>query len=356
MHVIHARNVNDAFIKGLTLLKNYGTEQDSRAGKVRVMSTPVTTAYQNPTERVLFHSKRDANPFFHLMEALWMLAGRHDATWLDQFVKDFSSRFAEDDGIQHGAYGYRWRHHFDLEGGGSEDWLPDQLETVIRLLKKNPDDRRIVLTMWDPVADLGQDKRDIPCNTQLYFRVRQTHYERGMSQEAHVGPALDMTVCCRSNDAIWGAYGANAVHFSILQEYVAARIGALVGVYYQMSNNFHAYSDVLDKIELDADPLASSYNGADHGPVTTQLVAYPNAFDHDLECFFGREWSDPAPYSNPFFTYVAVPMRFAYELWRCGAKAEALSRVMAMPPRGDWSWAAQLWMTRRMNIKMRAAL
>lgn len=355
MHVIISRNVNDAFVKGLTLLKEYGEEQNSRAGKVRVMSTPVTTVYQNPTERVLFHSKRDANPFFHLMEALWMLAGRHDATWLDQFVKDFSSRFAEDDGIQHGAYGYRWRNHFDLEGGGSEEWLPDQLETIIKLLKSNPDDRRIVLTMWDPAADLGQSKRDIPCNTHLYFRVRQVHYERGMSQDDRVGPALDMTVCCRSNDAIWGAYGANAVHFSVLQEYVAARVGAVVGAYYQVSNNFHAYADVLDKIELDA-PLSRSYDGADRGPAPTPLVAHPSAFDHDLSLFFGHEWTDVAPYSNPFFAQVAVPMRLAYELWRFGARAGAFSQVRTMPPRCDWRWAAEAWILRRMKLMEQASV
>ena len=40
---------------------------------------------------------------------------------------------------------------------------------------------------------------------------------------------LQMTVHCRSNDIIWGTYGANAVHFSILQEYVAARIGVDLG-------------------------------------------------------------------------------------------------------------------------------
>jgi thymidylate synthase len=54
---------------------------------------------------------------------------------------------------------------------------------------------------------------------------------------------LDLTVLCRSNDVVWGAYGANAVHFSVLQEYLAGRIGVDVGVMYQFSNNYHGYVD-----------------------------------------------------------------------------------------------------------------
>ena len=56
---------------------------------------------------------------------------------------------------------------------------------------------------------------------------------------------------------IWGAYGANAVHMSILLEYMAARIDCAVGTYYQFSNNLHAYVDTLEKvknIEPDYDP------------------------------------------------------------------------------------------------------
>jgi thymidylate synthase len=216
MDVIRARNVNGAYRQGIALLRRKGELQQSRAGEVLVVPNPVTTIYQRPMERVLFDPGRDANPFFHLGEALWMLAGRNDATWLNRFVKDFSSRFAEEDGHQHGAYGFRWRVHFEMEGGGPPSgWFcgPDQLETIIELLKRDPTDRRIVLTMWDPVADLAANKKDIPCNTHAYLRVRQ----QVDPQSVGLMPVLDITVCCRSNDAIWGAYGANAVHFSVLQ-------------------------------------------------------------------------------------------------------------------------------------------
>ena len=75
MKVIHARNVNDAVVKGAELLKAGGLTQDSRAGGTLEYPEPVCTVYERPLERVLFDAIRDANPFFHLMEALWMLAG-----------------------------------------------------------------------------------------------------------------------------------------------------------------------------------------------------------------------------------------------------------------------------------------
>lgn len=198
MHVINARNVQDALLSGLPFLKFKGVKRSSRNGEVLVAEGPVTTEYARPRERVLLLPERDANPFFHLFESLWMLNGNEDVAPLVHYVKRMAT-FSDDGKIFHGAYGHRWQHHFHF----------DQLTLIIRALKANPDDRRCVLQMWDTIADLGWPKRDIPCNTQAYF------------SRDYLG-RLDMTVCCRSNDIIWGAYGANAVHFSMLQEFLAA--------------------------------------------------------------------------------------------------------------------------------------
>ena len=89
-------------------LESCGIWQESRSGKVIEYPEPVMTTYKRPEERVLFYPSRDANPFFHLFEALWMLAGKNDLEYVSRFnsrMKDFS-----DDGkILNGAYGHRWR-------------------------------------------------------------------------------------------------------------------------------------------------------------------------------------------------------------------------------------------------------
>jgi len=341
MRVIEARNVNDAYREGLEFLTRYGVVQESRAGDVLVAPFPVTTMYHKPMERVLFDETRDANPFFHLMESLWMLAGKNDARWLDKFVSNFSERFAEDDGLQHGAYGFRWRNHFMLDGSVEDlNWgfELDQLERIITLLKNNPNDRRVVLQMWDPEIDLGQPKRDVPCNLCVLPRI--------------VNNALDITVFCRSNDIIWGAYGANAVHFSVLQEYLAARIGVHIGHYYQVSNNYHAYLSIFTKKSnslLKSNLWLNPYM-FDEVVRVTPIVTHPEAFDEDLACFFNDPDNPPTKqeeYINPFFHQIAVPMFYAYKAWRDKDNKAMEDWFKLMPKYSDWHVACRHWVSRR---------
>lgn len=219
MRVITARNVSTAFVSGLWHLKTEGVVEESRNGPVLVAPGPVLTEYRNPSERILWDPRRDANHVFHLMEAIWMFAGGRNVEWLLQFNSKFG-QYAESDGNMWGAYGHRWRKGFGV----------DQILTVIDILKRDPKSRRAVIQMWCPVRDLDVDKRDVPCNTVIYFDT--------------TGGKLNMTVSCRSNDMLWGAYGSNVVHFSMLLELVAHGAGLPMGVYRQFSNNFHVYTDV----------------------------------------------------------------------------------------------------------------
>jgi len=335
MHTIRAVNVNDAYHKGLLLLNQYGQTDTSRAGDVIVAPFPVTTCYKYPKQRVLFDANRDANPFFHLMESLWMLAGKNDARWLDHFVSNFSARFAEEGGIQHGAYGARWRTHFILDSNVEDLEMGfdlDQLDRIVDMLRSNPNDRRVVLQMWDPEVDLGAKVADVPCNLCVLPRI--------------IDGALDITVFCRSNDAIWGAYGANAVHFSVLQEYLAARIGVQVGTYYQISNNFHAYSDIFYKKSREI----SLHNPYDNDVKVTPIVTHPDAFDEDLKLFFAEQPQPPNNgYTNPFFSEVAVPMFYSYLSWKAQSRDSALYWMTYMPLDSDWRVACMNWYSRRME-------
>jgi thymidylate synthase len=313
MHVIDVRNVGEALLAGARLLSEEGETEKSRDGDVIVAPFPVATVYAQPTERVLLDPRRDANPFFHIMEAAWMLEGQDDAKLLDRYVKNFSTRYGEDNGHMHGAYGFRWRRHFDIEGGGVPRF-PDQLKVVVDMLRENPSNRRIVLTMWDPVADLGTTAKDIPCNTQIYFRVW-----RGI---------LNMTVCCRSNDMVMGAYGANAVHMSVLQEAVATLAGLEVGVYTQMSNNFHMYQRDIDKLpEVESEHHQSYALG--------KITAAP------LFSGWLREVSDLDRCSD---MGVFAEVRAAHDAWRESRDPSLCDKISAP----DWRLACQEWCARRL--------
>lgn len=230
MRVINAQNVNDALPQAIHAMLAYGVERPSRNGPVLAFPEPVTTVYERPRQRVLFSHKRRANPVFHFLESLWMLAGRNDVGFPATFVKNMKS-FTDDGATYHGAYGHRWRRWFGH----------DQLHWIIEELRRDPDSRRAVLQMWDgakdPVAVASRGK-DVPCNTAIYFDLRDGR--------------LNMLVSCRSNDVVWGCYGANAVHMSVLQEYIAHALGVPMGVYRQMSNDLHVYLERNDRASLAA--------------------------------------------------------------------------------------------------------
>jgi len=344
MHVIDAHDVNDAYAIGVHHLRSHGEAAVSTSvtsGDMLVSPSPVLTVYNNPTHRVLFDARRDANPFFHLFESLWMIGGRSDAAWLNQFVRNFGERFAEPDGRIHGAYGHRWRHHFEEH---------DQLSVCVALLQKNPLDRQAVIQMWDVEADLGvPGLRDRPCNTQVYLRVRseKLYPADPVTGECDTQSVLDLTVTCRSNDIVYGAYGANAVHFSVLQEYLAARIGVGVGKMYQFSNNWHGYTEVLGRVAPADHVFGWSPYQRISGPEPLPMFTVPELIDEDVELFLSDDWVHGQHYSNEWFSNTAVPMRRAHRAWRDGEVDDALGIARSVAAQ-DWRLAAAEWIARRM--------
>jgi thymidylate synthase len=334
MYTVEGRNVNSTYRESVRKIREVGLTSDSRNGGVLVANNPVLTVTTRPQERVLLDVGRDANPFFHFFECLWMLNGMNDARWLDRFVGNFSERFAESNGICHGAYGDRWKNWWSTT---DVDWF-DQLEMVIRLLRKNHLDRRAVLAMWSPERDLDASVNDVPCNTHIYPRIT------GRDQPGK-GPSmvLDLTICCRSNDIIWGATGANAVHFSFLQEYMAGRIGVEVGTMYQLSNNWHAYNDTLQAVGIPNNRCLYESGDVTYHPIMNK----PSEWDHDLGLFM----QDPNhfwDYGNTFFGEVAKPMWNVHNLWRSGERQEAVARARDSIAASDWRMACVEWMERRL--------
>ena len=171
-----------------------------------------------PWERVNQDPYRDANPFFHLMEAIAMLAPYNSVPFLSFFAKNMAN-FSDDGRTYNAFYGTRifltWH---------------NQLRSVIDLLKKDPDSRQAVVSLWDP-EDLRTQTKDKACNLMLLFSVDECG-------------SLSMTSFNRSNDAIWGILtGANVVHLSMFQEYVALCLGREIGPWTHVSNNLHVYTN-----------------------------------------------------------------------------------------------------------------
>jgi hypothetical protein len=155
-----------------------------------------------------------------------------------------------------------------------------------------------------------------------------------------------MTVFQRSGDVIWGCLGANAVHMSFLMEYIASRLGLVVGTMTTVVDDFHAYRNVYDKLLVDMRTTAYEQIS----PYDTRLVVpYPivrnaDTWDMDLEAFLADPSADD--YDNPFFSAVARPLWFAHTAFRdkrIVAAVECLDWCQAL----DWRLAAIEWLQRR---------
>lgn len=321
----------------------------SRVGDVYQITEPVTITYLNPCQRVLFNQARDANPFFHVAEACHFLCGRNTLAELKYYVSTFD-QFSDDGKTLNGAYGYRWRN--GANGfcsnplGHCEGKWVDQLEIIIDHLKRLPDSRRAVLSMWNVEDDLlkigsdldfmqGKQSKDVCCNLSATFQI--------------CNGKLDMTVFNRSNDMIWGSMGANAVHFSVLLEYVAAHIGVPVGVYNQISTNLHVYTSRWEPDKWLADETPDYYASSTPFP----LVQNPQVFDEELPRFFdyyvGKDLTNTVfkeKFKEPWIEGVAKPMVIAFYWHKQRDYVQAWHWANGVVST-DWRMAAINWLTKR---------
>lgn len=328
---VRVRNVNEALPLGLKMLQECGVGAESRGLHTKRIPGPVSTIYSQPCERVLFGEVRDANPFFHLMESLWVLSGSNQVELPRYFLNNIS-RFSDDGVVFHGAYGHRLRNAFGF----------DQIDRAIEMLRSKPDTRQVVLSIWHPALDLGKSTKDMPCNDLIMLDI--------------VDGALNMTVCNRSNDAIWGAYGVNAVQFSVLQEFIAISVGVPVGYYVQQSNNYHVYTDNDYWLEF----RDGQY---DHGHIYNpysmgQVTAYPLAADADdakrlySDCVHMATQVEQGEdlghveYLSTFGYDVVRPAVLAYQMYKMNLFASAM-KLLEEIPATDWRMAMQQWVQRR---------
>jgi hypothetical protein len=353
MHSYRVTDVNEALQRGVEHLLLEGTEETSRAGDVLVAPGPVCIEYVNPRQRVLLSATRDANPFFHFMESIWIISGGNDLEFPCFFNKSYE-QFSDDGITMWDAYGFRIRKFFGY----------DQLELVVKELLSNSTSRRCVVSLWNAwprAGDYEQNRESnthnddlhdndlhvathggkaVPCNTTIYFLIR--------------AGKLDMMVCNRSNDLILGMCGANVVHFSLLLEYMAMRVKVPIGHYTQVSNNMHSYlarypKEKLAQVAYECDTLGKT-------PALGPLIE--PGFDEDLPLFM--KWAreviarpedtavilDVPACKTPFMHAVAVPMFLA---WAYRKRKDEYSSQICLDgiDAPDWKRACAEWVERR---------
>jgi dihydrofolate reductase/thymidylate synthase len=145
-----------------------------------------------------------------------------------------SRTFLDSRGLSHHAegdlgpvYGFQWR-HFGAEYAGMEANYEgkgiDQLQRCIEAIKKNPEDRRILLTAWNP-ADL--DKMALPpCHMFCQFYV--------------AGGELSCQMYQRSADMGLGV-PFNIASYALLTRLMAQVCGLMPGDFVHTIGDAHVY-------------------------------------------------------------------------------------------------------------------
>lgn len=331
MHIT-VQNASEGLSRGLAVVLSYaGPPRSSRNGPVRAMDEPLIISYDRPDQRVLLYPEREANPFFHLYECLWMMAGRRDVAGVARYVPGMRN-FADDGRTFNAAYGYRWRRHW--QGVDQLVWAIERLSDTALALE----DRRCHISMWDPRRDT-KPTLDVPCNHGISFRCRSNGH-------------LDMTVYNRSNDLVLGAFGANVVHMSFLHELVAGAVGLPLGRYHQVTNDMHIYleHDVTPRVIPLAGtwtPETDDYNTGRVGPFPIISTHWKEWFE-DLDLFL--KYGNVVGLRDRFFRRVAGPVVLAHDHYfehRGEDRYTGALDILAQCLASDWRVACEEWIMRR---------
>ncbi len=339
---ILSRNTNTLAPRVYPLLDSIGIKDASRNGDVIRFPDPVTICITHPYERVNFCPVRNANPFFHFMEAMAMLAQCNSVKFLSHFAKNIAA-YSDDGQTFNAFYGTRARG----EMNGTEH---DQLQAAISELMIRPDSRQAVVMLWDKEDQLRVTK-DKACNLMMLFSI-----EPDMS--------VRMTTFNRSNDAIWGGVtGANVVHFSYFHEYVASALGLAMGAWWHTSNNLHVYESnpqwqQLKGIRDGADPYT-------YRDMTRPLLFAPHErdwFDYELQDFMdtmidtidavSQGHYNTISAANPSY-YVNTVVRPMFNAWQCHKRQDSQSALHHASAIADEAWrlSCTQWLERRNHNK-----
>jgi thymidylate synthase len=167
-------------------------------------------------------------------ELLWFLRGEHNVRWLQEHGVTIWNEWADEEGNLGPVYGVQWRSWPTPDGGHI-----DQIAEVVRLLRDEPDSRRIVVSAWN-VADLPKMALQ-PCHALFQFHV-------GGADVAGSRGRLSCQVYQRSADVFLGV-PFNIASYALLTHMLAQQCDLDVGDLIWTGGDCHIYDNHREQIE-----------------------------------------------------------------------------------------------------------
>ena len=161
-------------------------------------------------------------------ELLWFLRGETNVAYLRDHGVTIWDEWADADGELGPVYGKQWRSWPTADGRNI-----DQLATVLRQLRQEPDSRRIVVSAWN-VGELDQMAL-LPCHALFQFYVANRKLSCQLYQ--------------RSADAFLGV-PFNIASYALLTHMLAQQCDLEVGDFVWVGGDCHLYLNHLEQVEL----------------------------------------------------------------------------------------------------------
>lgn len=160
-------------------------------------------------------------------ELLWFLRGEGNVSWLQEHGVTIWDEWADENGDLGPVYGVQWRSWPTPDGGSV-----DQIDEAVRLLREEPDSRRIVVSAWN-VADLP-DMALQPCHALFQFHVA----DRRLSCQLYQ----------RSADVFLGV-PFNIASYALLTHMLAQQCDLEVGELIWTGGDCHIYDNHREQVK-----------------------------------------------------------------------------------------------------------
>lgn len=169
-------------------------------------------------------------------ELLWFLNGDTNTKYLKENGVAIWDEWADEHGDLGPVYGHQWR-----SWAGADGKTYDQISEAVRLLKTNPDSRRIIVNAWN-VADLSKMALT-PCHALFQFYV--------------ANGKLSCQLYQRSADVFLGV-PFNIASYALLTMMMAQVCGLEYGEFVHTFGDVHLYSNHIEqaKLQLTREPYS----------------------------------------------------------------------------------------------------
>lgn len=207
----------------------------------------------SPRARVVRNPARKLNAGFAIVEWLSTMTGRDELKLFTPFISEYG-RYSTDGTKLDGCYGTRIRYADDFGD------IVSQFEQCEDKLLEDMHTRQAVVAIYQREDLSGLGGKNTPCSLNLQFLARKGN--------------LSLIANMRSNDVVLG-FPYDIFNFTMIQEFMARRLGLAVSEYMHNVGSFHVYE-------------------RDMPMVGRMMLAHEEGLD------FGRNWAMPA---MPRFEY-----------------------------------------------------